>query len=71
MDINTVYGAVDNVTSTLKFCKGNVDEKHDKWFIEAGNFVAAIDMDIDVKKSRYASRQKNRNNYLTTTINKV
>ena len=50
------------------FCRGNVDEKHDKWFIEAENFVTAIDMDIDVKKPSYASRQKNRDNYLTTTV---
>ena len=40
------------------FCRGNVDEKHDKWFIEAENFVKVIDMDIDVKKPRYASQQK-------------
>ena len=68
MDIKAVYDAVDNVVRTLKFCRGNVDEKHDKWFIEAENFVTAIDMDIDVKKPRYASRQKNRDNYLTTTV---
>ena len=35
---------------------------------EAENFVTAIDTDIDVKKPRYASRQKNRDNYLTTTV---
>ena len=67
MDFKAVYDAVDNVTSASIFCRQNVDEKH-KWFAEAEKFVASIDMDIDVKKPRYASRQRNRENYVATTV---
>ena len=53
MDIKAVYDAVDNVMIALIFCRQKVDEKH-KWFAEAEKFVVSIDMDIDVKKPRYA-----------------
>ena len=66
MDIKAVYD-VDNVTSTLTYCR-HAAEKHNKWFRVAEKFVASIGMDIDVKKPRYASQQRNREKYSATTV---